>query len=532
MPTSYNFNLVSLSVVIAILAAYTALDLAGRVAMAKGLTRTGWLIGGAFSLGIGIWSMHFVGMLAFQLPIPVGYNRWIVVFSIIPAILASGLVLWITSRSTLSRPGLLGAGLLMGMGITLMHYTGMAAIQLPAILHYDWRWVAASAAVSMVISSIALRLTHHQQQTRGAWWQKGGTATLMGITIPMMHYVGMSGVHFSLIDPLPEQVPVLNTTWLASLISFVTLTILGLALILSSETKVYDRTQELSLALTQLQTTQAQMIQSEKMSSLGGLVAGVAHEINNPISFIHGNLTHVQDYTQNLLNLIHLYQAHYPNPIAEIQMETKAMDLEFIQADLPKILDSMSIGSDRIRQIVLLLRNFSRMDEADCKAVNIHDGIDSTLAILQHRWTDRTEAPTIQIIRDYHNLPPVKCYPSQLNQVFMNILANAIDALEEATYNQTYQPIEERPQQIRIQTAVVEANRVEITISDTGLGMSASIRKHIFDPFFTTKAVGKGTGLGLAIAHQIIVEKHGGTLTVDSTLGQGTTFTLRLPIGG
>ncbi|MEG5174608.1 ATP-binding protein [Microcoleus sp. B3-D7] len=301
------------------------------------------------------------------------------------------------------------------------------------------------------------------------------------------------------------------------------------------ESQVKVRTQELSDKNTQLQQllealqrTQVQMVQSEKMSALGQMVAGVAHEINNPVNFIHGNLTHVQEYAHNLLGLVQLYQNYYPDPAPEIQAEAEDIEMEFIQADLPKILDSMKVGTERIRQIVLSLRNFSRMDEADFKAVDIHEGIDSTLLILQHRLKDKPERPAIQVIRDYGNLPLIECYPGQINQAFMNILANAIDALEEANLKRTYQEIKENPNQITIRTAMIDSKWVKMAISDNGMGMPESVQKRLFDPFFTTKSVGKGTGLGLAISYQIVTEKHGGKLDCFSIPGEGTEFVIQI----
>ena len=302
------------------------------------------------------------------------------------------------------------------------------------------------------------------------------------------------------------------------------------------ESQVEVRTQELShkntqlqQLLEQLQHTQIQMVQSEKMSALGQMVAGVAHEINNPVNFIHGNLTHVQEYAHNLLGLVQLYQNHYPDPAPEIQAEAEDIDMEFIQADLPKVIDSMKLGTDRIRQIVLSLRNFSRMDEADFKAVDIHEGIDSTLLILQHRLKDKAERPAIQVIRDYSNLPLIQCYPGQINQAFMNILANAIDALEEANVKRTYQELKENPNLITIRTALSDSKWVKIAISDNGMGIPESVQKRLFDPFFTTKSVGKGTGMGLPISYQIVTEKHRGKLDCFSIPGKGTEFVLQIP---
>ncbi|HYX17916.1 MAG TPA: ATP-binding protein, partial [Nostoc sp.] len=296
------------------------------------------------------------------------------------------------------------------------------------------------------------------------------------------------------------------------------------------EDRVEERTTELKNALGELQRTQSQVIQSEKMSSLGQLVAGVAHEINNPVNFIHGNLVHVQEYTQDLLALVQLYQQHDSNPASEIQTAVEDMDLEFLQEDLPKMLSSMKVGTDRIRQIVLSLRNFSRMDEAEFKSVDIHEGIDSTLMILQHRLKAKPEQPEIEVIKDYDNVPLIECYAGQLNQVFMNILVNAIDALEESNALRTYQEIEDNPSRIKIRTSVVNSTWVEVAIADNGVGISKEFQQRIFDPFFTTKPIGKGTGMGMSISYQIITEKHGGKLECFSNPGEGTEFIIQVPL--
>ena len=288
----------------------------------------------------------------------------------------------------------------------------------------------------------------------------------------------------------------------------------------------------LQKAISELQQTQTQLVQAEKMSSLGQLVAGVAHEINNPVNFIAGNLSHIQQYTHDLLSLIGLYEQVCPQSVPTIESKVEEIDLLFLQQDLPKILTSMTMGTDRISQIVLSLRSFSRMDEAAYKAVDIHEGIDSTLLILQHRLSYQSECPSIRLIKEYGDLPTVECYAGQLNQVFMNILTNAIDAIEQANIEQanTKQPQIEQDAEICIRTAVLRAGWVEIAIADNGPGMTESVRNQIFNPFFTTKPVGKGTGIGMSISYQIVVDKHQGNLECCSQLGKGTEFLIQIPI--
>ncbi|MBE9115823.1 PAS domain S-box protein [Lusitaniella coriacea LEGE 07157] len=299
----------------------------------------------------------------------------------------------------------------------------------------------------------------------------------------------------------------------------------------AAETQLQQKTQQLEQTLRELQRTQAQMLQNEKMSSLGQMVAGVAHEINNPINFIHGNLTHAGEYIQDLLELLDLYQHYYPDPPEELNCAIESLELEFLKEDLNKLLKSMRTGTDRIREIVLGLRNFARLDEAEFKAVNIHEGLDSTLMILQNRFRASENRPGIEVVKAYGNLPPIECYPGQLNQVFMNILLNAIDALEERDKKRTDREIEENPSQIRITTQVIVSRQMaKITISDNGPGIPKNLQNRIFDPFFTTKTVGQGTGLGLSISYQTVAEKHNGLLTCISSPGKGAQFTLQIPI--
>jgi signal transduction histidine kinase len=266
------------------------------------------------------------------------------------------------------------------------------------------------------------------------------------------------------------------------------------------------------------------------MSSLGQLVAGIAHEINNPVNFISGNIIHISEYAHELLDLISLYNEEFPNPSDKIQDKIEEIDLEFILEDLPKVINSMQIGSNRIREIVLSLRTFSRLDEADMKEVDIHEGINSTLLILQNRLKAKSEHPEIKVIKDYGNLPLVQCYAGQLNQVFMNIINNAIDSLESYNNQRSLAEIHNHPSQIIIHTELTNNNQVEIRIIDNGQGITDNIKSKLFDPFFTTKPIGKGTGLGLSISYEIIVNKHSGILKCESEIGKGTEFLIQIPL--
>ncbi|NEQ45026.1 MAG: sensor histidine kinase [Leptolyngbya sp. SIOISBB] len=291
------------------------------------------------------------------------------------------------------------------------------------------------------------------------------------------------------------------------------------------EHRVAERTEELSATLGALKKAQVHLVQQEKMSGLGQMVAGIAHEINNPMNFIHGNLQHLNGYTRDLLAFLNLYETQYPGPHAEIQALADEIDIDFLKQDLEKMLSAMIVGTSRIREIVLSLRNFSRMDEAEQKSVDIHDGIESTLMILQHRLKAKSDRPAINVVRQYDALPNVECFAGQLNQVFMNVLANSIDALETEL---TLHPEKQKQPVITIRTEN-RPSSVVISLADNGTGIPEAVRSRIFDPFFTTKTVGKGTGMGMAISYQLVTETHQGKIECFSDEGRGTEFVIEIP---
>jgi signal transduction histidine kinase len=317
-----------------------------------------------------------------------------------------------------------------------------------------------------------------------------------------------------------------------------------------SESELRDKAEQLQEALDTLQKTQLKLIQTEKMSSLGQLVSGIAHEINNPVNFIYGNLTYAEEYAKQMLDLLELYRKYYPNSVEEIQNKIEEIDLAFIKVDLLKLLGSMQSGADRIRDLVISLRNFSRLDESELKLVDIHEGLDNTLLILQNQMIIKGTHQGIQVVKKYGKIPKIECYPGQLNQVFMNIISNGIDAIQQSIIKQkeTQNFAELSPEQTMINSEINlskhqsylptiwittedidSENEVIIRVADNGLGMSEEAKKQLFNPFFTTKPVGKGTGLGLSISYQIIVEKHGGKIDCNSEPGKGTEFIISIP---
>ncbi len=295
------------------------------------------------------------------------------------------------------------------------------------------------------------------------------------------------------------------------------------------EQQVADRTAALSQSLQDLKQAHIQLINSEKMSMLGNLMAGVAHEINNPVGCLNGNIDPARNYIEDLLRLIDLYEAHFSDPGLTITEAIEEMDLDYIREDLPKLLDSMSLGINRIKEISASLRTFARADTDEKINFDLHEGLNSALLILRHRLKANEHHPPIEVITDYGSLPLLSCFPGQLNQVFINLLANAVDAIDEVNRGKTFTEIQADPRGITVRTAAAE-DQIVIVIGDQGSGMAPEVQARIFDHLFTTKAVGLGTGLGLSIVHQIIVERHGGTIACASELGKGTTFTITLPI--
>ncbi|MEM8641635.1 MAG: response regulator [Cyanobacteria bacterium P01_G01_bin.54] len=297
------------------------------------------------------------------------------------------------------------------------------------------------------------------------------------------------------------------------------------------EKQVEQRTADLTRALAELQASQIQLVQQEKMAALGNLMAGIAHEINNPLGFIGGNVNALQENLADLCVIIQDYRAEFPQPSPQLAEEIEELDLDFLLQDIPKTVTSMQEGVSRIRNISTSLRTFSRTDADEKTDFNLHDGLDSTLLILKYRLKASEQRPAIEIVKNYGEIPPVQCYPGQINQVFMNLLANAIDALNDSNLEKTFAEIEKNLNRITITTAFnTDRTQVLVEIADNGMGMSEAIKARIFEQGFTTKEVGKGTGLGMAIAHQIITEKHGGAIACTSELGKGTTFTITLPL--
>ncbi|MDX2239747.1 MAG: MASE1 domain-containing protein [Leptolyngbyaceae cyanobacterium bins.302] len=423
-----------------------------------------------------------------------------------------------------------------------------------------WRWleVAVLLAVLLIIAHIAFTLGYPIEYLLipclvWATFRHGQLGGISGVVIvTTAALVGTVQGHGSFVRPVLSESLILLQTFMGSVA--LTSLVLGAALaersqselarekanqdlaasvleLQASEAALRDRTQQLETTLQDLQQAQTQLVQSEKMSALGNLVAGIAHEINNPLSFLKGNIKPALDYVAELFGLLDLYQHHYPQPEAAIQSEIDTIDLEFIREDLPTLVHSMEDGVDRIRSISTSLRTFSRADSDRPVPFSLHAGLNSTILILKHRLKANESRPTIEVITDYGEIPLVECFAGQINQVFMNLLANAIDALEEFNQTRTFDQIKSNPNRITVQTRLTkDQNYVKIHIQDNGAGIPEEIKPKIFDHLFTTKEVGKGTGLGLAIARSIVVDKHAGTLEVNSSPNQGAEFVITLPV--
>ncbi|WP_322064661.1 histidine kinase [Burkholderia ubonensis] len=573
MQGTYHLPLVLLSLVIATLASYTALDLAAFISLLdKPRLRRAWLGGGAAAMGTGIWSMHFVGMLAFSLPIPLGYDLVETGVSLVIAVLVSYFALSVVTRATLTRSRLLAGGVLMGGGIAGMHYTGMAAMQMQPGIRYDPALFAASIGIAVLASTAALWLAQ-ALRTRHAGFaiaRRVGAATLMGIAISGMHYTAMAAAHFAP-DARCGAANGIDTPWLATTVALFTLAILIVTLMISRfdartmflrgitdmlEDLVQVRTAELEQALRryelttetlqrtrahmareieerkaaqarleqekdeqrrllhELEETHVQLLQSEKLASIGQLAAGVAHEINNPIGFVSANLNTLKTWVRGLLDVVAAHEAALPRHDAETRVALtatgRAADIDYIRGEIATLIDESIDGTMRVRRIVQDLRDFSRPGSDEWSVVDIHAGLESTLNVVHNELKYKAD-----VVREYGDVPHVECLPSQLNQVFMNLLVNAAQAIPGRGV-------------ITIRTTS-DGDHVTIAISDTGKGMPPDVMRRIFDPFFTTKPVGQGTGLGLSVSHGI-VERHRGVIDVTSEPGRGSTFSIRLPI--
>ncbi|AYZ64555.1 histidine kinase [Burkholderia multivorans] len=573
MQGTYHPSLVLLSLVIATLASYTALDLAAFISLLdKPRLRRAWLGGGAAAMGTGIWSMHFVGMLAFSLPIPLGYDLVATGVSLAIAVLVSYFALSVVTRAALTRSRLLAGGVLMGGGIAGMHYTGMAAMQMQPGIRYDPALFAASIGIAVLASTAALWLAQ-ALRTRHAGFaiaRRVGAATLMGIAISGMHYTAMAAAHFAP-NARCGAANGIDTPWLATTVALFTLAILIVTLMISRfdartmflrgitdmlEDLVQVRTAELEQALRryelttetlqrtrahmareieerkaaqarleqekdeqrrllhELEETHVQLLQSEKLASIGQLAAGVAHEINNPIGFVSANLNTLKTWVRGLLDVVAAHEAALPRHDAETRVALtaaeRAADIDYIRGEIATLIDESIDGTMRVRRIVQDLRDFSRPGSDEWSVVDIHAGLESTLNVVHNELKYKAD-----VVREYGDVPRVECLPSQLNQVFMNLLVNAAQAIPGRGV-------------ITIRTTS-DGDYVTIAISDTGKGMPPDVMRRIFDPFFTTKPVGQGTGLGLSVSHGI-VERHRGVIDVTSEPGRGSTFSIRLPI--
>ncbi len=647
MQGTYNLALVGLSYIVAVAASYTALELSRRVSHSKGSAATAWLAAGAFSMGVGIWTMHFIGMLAFSLPMEFGYDVGITVLSLLVGIGASAFAIFVASRrhNNLWKIGL--SGLLLGAGIASMHYTGMAAMEMEAAIVYDVRIVAISVAIAVVAACAALWImfTLIETQSRYLGLMKLGAGLIMGIAICGMHYTGMAAASYEPTMASATASTPGDNTWLAATMAGMALMILGfthltiffdrrlrmeqehsekaeqekvrLSEVLdgsSNEIYFFDSeshrfinfnrgaldnlgyTAEELKAMTPLELKpdftvasfnemlrplregekkeqlfetrhrrkdgseyfvqvhmqmsritepplfvaiitdvterrdlESQLMQAKKMESIGQLAAGIAHEINTPAQFVGDNTRFVQDAFKDLIELNANFQKLYaaakddavtPELLDEVAASMEAADVEFLSDEVPTAIDQSLDGISRISNIVRAMKEFSHPGGKDFETTDLNNAITNTITVASNEWKYLADVET-DLADD---LPSVMCFQQEINQVILNLIVNAAHAIESGRGEGS-----DEKGVIHIATRA-GSDDVEITISDTGCGIPDEIIDRVFDPFFTTKEVGKGTGQGLAMAYKTIVDKHRGTLSVDSKVGEGTTFTIRLPI--
>ncbi len=647
MQGTYNLALVALSYVVAVAASYTALELSRRVSNSEGSAATAWLAAGAFSMGVGIWTMHFIGMLAFSLPMEFGYDVGITVLSLLVGVGASAFAIFVASRkqNNLLRIGL--SGLLLGAGIAAMHYTGMAAMRMEAAIVYDMPIVAASVAIAVVAACAALWImfTLIETQSRYLGLMKLGAGLIMGVAICGMHYTGMAAARYETsMASAPVSLPGDNT-WLATTIAGMALMILGFThltiffdrrlrdeqehseqaeqekvrlseVLDGSSNEIYffdseshrfininrgaldnlgytaeemkqmtplDLKPDFTVAsfnemlrplrdgtkneqlfetrhrrkdgseyfvqvhmqmsritepplfvaiitdVTERRELESQLMQAKKLESIGQLAAGIAHEINTPAQFVGDNTRFVQDAFKDLIELNSNFQKLYaaareeavtPELLDEVASSMEAADIEFLSDEVPTAIDQSLDGITRISNIVRAMKEFSHPGGKEFETTDLNSAIKNTITVASNEWKYVAEVETDLASK----LPSVMCFQQEVNQVILNLIVNAAHAIES---NKGENPDEKGVIKI---TTRADGDDVEISVSDTGCGIPDEIIDRVFDPFFTTKEVGKGTGQGLAMAYKTIVDKHHGTLTVDSKPGVGTTFTIRLPI--
>jgi len=638
---TYDYRLVALSIAIAIFASYAALDLVGRVAASRGRARLAWLLGGAFAMGSGIWAMHYTGMLAFRLPIPVYYHIPTVVFSLLTAVLASLVGLYVVSRERTTTLRIAGASLLMGSGIATMHYSGMAAMRLAAMHHYDRSLWILSVVLAIVISFVGLLFISYFRGENRGWMAKLGIAVVMGLAIPATHYTGMAAVVFMATGVAPDLSRSVNISALASLaILGVTIVLLGVVVItaladrrFSAQKSILDdaevfinavpsiliglnhdsrithwnstatdafglsrsevvgqqladcgvrwlrpempdeirswcserhsrrcdqvpfemngKTRLLELTITSVHmdaerltellvigsdvtersALEVQLLQAQKLGSIGQLAAGIAHEINSPTQYIGDNVRFLKDAFQDLKSLLANYDrllvaAKSDTVSSEVVQKVSAAvehtDVDYLLDQFPKAIDQALEGVDGIARLVGAMKEFSHPGKKEKTQVDLNRAIESTITVARNEWKYVADMET-----NYDSsLPMVSCLPGEFNQVILNLIVNAAHAIGDVVGEGNA-----GKGKIKVQTQNC-GEWAEIRIQDTGSGIPAKVRGLIFDPFFTTKEVGKGTGQGLAIARSVVVDKHGGSIHFETEEGKGTTFIIRIPHGG